>query len=614
MIPRARVSFRRVTRGVCSHTARTLLGRLSTPRSLPREGWKGCLTLFFFFPPFPLALFISPPAVQHRSKPLALNPKPPPSPADHHHRLLHATPRDPKQKKPPETETESEFVAAFDSLLRNSRDQVPPQNLFERLTHILMRAREPITLSNRRDSVGGDATVAGLSAGDGSSIHDDNKLVRSTIDIFRRVHAQHPAAAISFSAPRVPPPAAADVPPRTPSRSWASSQPSSSSSSSATSATPYARISALTWTPLDSDKRSKGHHDESADSNASGGGGGRGVSADWHRFNALMQAAGGKPEALRQLCAGDGHGGGRRAAARGERVGGRRGAAEDDGADVGAGGSSGRRSTVGSGAKKTGSWGYEDSAPPPLGAALLFLHAVDVFVSDAACRLAVFQARTAAAPAASAAASAGTVNATPSSQVRDSPAMASPSRSPGVPESPQLDASQQQRFLNAGGGGGGGGGGAWAVGLLQNALLYRFVNHHIPTDSERASFFNELLDLAGAAAERSAALQPADALSSKMEPPPPLTPGAEDVAPDEIAGAAHRLLSRLTDLLDAMEGAYSGGGGVEIRHDRTLVVGATGDGTYTVSAYVVVVTPLWVLHRPRAHCFMYPRPVSPLSR
>ena len=53
-------------------------------------------------------------------------------------------------------------------------------------------------------------------------------------------------------------------------------------------------------------------------------------------------------------------------------------------------------------------------------------------------------------------------------------------------------------------------------------------------------------DLArGFAAERTAALQPADSLSAKMDPPPPLAPGAEDVAPDEIAAAAHRLLSRL---------------------------------------------------------------------
>ena len=52
-----------------------------------------------------------------------------------------------------------------------------------------------------------------------------------------------------------------------------------------------------------------------------------------------------------------------------------------------------------------------------------------------------------------------------------------------------------------------------------------------------------------------------------MDPPPPLTPGAEDVAPDEIAAAAHRLLSRLADLLDAMEG---GEGDVAFLHTAGL--------------------------------------------
>jgi hypothetical protein len=56
-----------------------------------------------------------------------------------------------------------------------------------------------------------------------------------------------------------------------------------------------------------------------------------------------------------------------------------------------------------------------------------------------------------------------------------------------------------------------------------------------------------------------------------MDPPPPLTLGDEDVACDEIAGAAHRLLSRLADLLDAMEGA-NGAGGVGMKSDRALVV------------------------------------------
>ena len=44
-------------------------------------------------------------------------------------------------------------MAAFDNLLRNSRDQVPPQYFYERLAQILMRRREPLDVS-RRDSIG----------------------------------------------------------------------------------------------------------------------------------------------------------------------------------------------------------------------------------------------------------------------------------------------------------------------------------------------------------------------------------------------------------------------------------------------------------------------------
>ena len=65
----------------------------------------------------------------------------------------------------------------------------------------------------------------------------------------------------------------------------------------------------------------------------------------------------------------------------------------------------------------------------------------------------------------------------------------------------------------------------WAVGLLQNSLLYRFVSDHIPTDSERSTFIGELLDLAGAAAERAAAGSAPEGLVTRMEPPAPPTPG-----------------------------------------------------------------------------------------
>jgi hypothetical protein len=160
-------------------------------------------------------------------------------------------------------------------------------------------------------------------------------------------------------------------------------------------------------------------------------------------------------------------------------------------------GSQGSRRAGAGGAKK---FALEDGTRPPLGATLLFLHAVDVFVSDAACRLAVFESRTAAAAAAATRGSIAATTATLSSPggfAAPAPAAAPPSQSPAVPESPQPGASQQQQSQNVGGGGGVNG--AWAAGLLRDSLLYRFVNDHIPTDSERSSFLNELLDLAGAA-------------------------------------------------------------------------------------------------------------------
>ena len=47
---------------------------------------------------------------------------------------------------------EAEFVAAFDVLLRNHREFVPPQHFLERLTHILLRKRERVARSVfRRD-------------------------------------------------------------------------------------------------------------------------------------------------------------------------------------------------------------------------------------------------------------------------------------------------------------------------------------------------------------------------------------------------------------------------------------------------------------------------------
>jgi|AntAceMinimDraft_5_1070358.scaffolds.fasta_scaffold09894_1 hypothetical protein len=415
--------------------------------------------------------------------------------------------------------SESEFVGSFDSLLRNNRDQVPPQYFYERLTHILMRSREAIMPANRRDSMGGDATAAGIAGGSACSAYDDDRLVRATMDIFRRVHAQHPVSAVAVAGANTPTPTA------------------------------YLRTSALTWTPLDSDKRAKGRQDKDENPTKLNGVNSRGVGADWHRFSALVKAAGGDLESLEQLCGGGGARGGVKVLARGAA--GRRGGGSIDAENGkrssvqsqgsrGVGGSSGGS---GSGRKIPG---YKSA--PPLGAALLFLHAADVFASDAACRLAVFNARTASDAAAA-----------PSSQGPSS-------QSPAAPGSSQPPDSS-------------GGGSAWAVGLLQEALLFRFVSDHPTSETDRASFLRDLLDLAGAAAERVATEQivaaamfaktkadtHADVDAHTPPPPPPTLPspppaGAEDVSPDEIAGAAHRLLSRLSDLLDAMESVVGANG------------------------------------------------------
>ena len=84
---------------------------------------------------------------------------------------------------------EAEFVAAFDSLLRNNRDQVPPQYFYERLLHILARRRDPV---DPRTGVPAppDADRATTSA------PEDDRLVRATVDIFRRVFAARPASSL----------------------------------------------------------------------------------------------------------------------------------------------------------------------------------------------------------------------------------------------------------------------------------------------------------------------------------------------------------------------------------------------------------------------------------
>jgi hypothetical protein len=97
--------------------------------------------------------------------------------------------------------TETEFVAAFDVLLRNHREFVPPQHFLERLTHILLRRRERVARSvfQRDDDDDDDEEVSRKrekTETNASSLaaREDDRLLRATAEIFRRVNAAHPVA------------------------------------------------------------------------------------------------------------------------------------------------------------------------------------------------------------------------------------------------------------------------------------------------------------------------------------------------------------------------------------------------------------------------------------
>ena len=63
----------------------------------------------------------------------------------------------------------------------------------------------------------------------------------------------------------------------------------------------FVRVESLTWTPLDSDRRARGH-DAGAEHRAAPKMHERGANADWCRFRALTRAAGGDPTDLDALC------------------------------------------------------------------------------------------------------------------------------------------------------------------------------------------------------------------------------------------------------------------------------------------------------------------------
>ena len=412
---------------------------------------------------------------------------------------------------------EAEFVAAFDSLLRNNRDQVPPQYFYERLLHILARRRDPV---DPRTGVPAppDADRATTSA------PEDDRLVRATVDIFRRVFAARPASSLG----RFPGAGAGDD-------------------------ASFVRVESLTWTPLDSDRRARGH-DAGAEHRAAPKMHERGANADWCRFRALTRAAGGDPTDLDALCEppdtppsrrrrdddwdDDREGGGDgddRAETR-----------KDDRAARANRRAGGDTANANANAKRSRD---DENGDARLGATLLWLHACDVFVADADARVATFETRVARRAA--------------SKHVSDA-AMESPL---DEADSPVPDSQPSP------GGDGDARDGAWAAGVLRGSLLYRLVVDHVPSDADRAKFFEETLHLACVAATRAAAEAErfedegggdGDGSSRRLSrrrrandstASVRIAPGREDVSPESVSAAAHRLLSRLGNLLDGLERA-----------------------------------------------------------
>ena len=125
-----------------------------------------------------------------------------------------------------------------------------------------------------------------------------------------------------------------------------------------------------------------------------------------------------------------------------------------------------------------------------------------------------------------------------------------------VPESPDAGVGTQSQKqappvdLNARGN--------WALGVLQNSLLYRLVGL-APTPAEGAALIRDVFELAGFAAEN--AFRRHSDNSSADHPPCDPPPGCEDAGVDAIGASAHLFLSRLGDLLDLMEPASSHPGG-----------------------------------------------------
>ena len=92
---------------------------------------------------------------------------------------------------------------------------------------------------------------------------------------------------------------------------------------------------------------------------------------------------------------------------------------------------------------------------------------------------------------------------------------------------------------------------AFAASLPRNALLYRLVADHAPSDAERAVLFRTLLALAATATSGGDSSEETD--NSETNRGIIENSRAEDVSPRALAAAAHALLARFGALFDAAE-------------------------------------------------------------
>ena len=459
-------------------------------------------------------------------------------------------------------------------LLRNHSEFVPPQHFLERLTHILLRRRVRVARSvfRRDDDDDDDDDDDGDDGGGGGAgrvkddkqnkqketnaslaAREDDRLLRTTAEIFRRVNARHPAAlAARFD----------------------------SDSKTSTRGKAHVRVGARTWTPLDSDRRAGSICDQSdfgivPDTNASrnartldardarvSGARARGARADWNRFAALVGAARGDSERLDALVdsrfSGEASGAeAKRFASVATRVDGRgaranrRNAYAD--ADFALDAKTKTRTKTEADSDDSDDSDEDEDEDAPLGVALLFTHAVDVLVQDAHARIEVFESRVFERAAEHARLAAETAAATPPPAKRNQRAGADESPVPDSQPTPSSDpdypnAADTSALPS----------GAWAGDLLRNALVYRLVGNHAPSDAERTRLFMDLLELAGAAARcaandarRGASFQ-SSSLRKTFDFYGSSAPGREDASVASLGHAAASLLSAFDDVLSTL--------------------------------------------------------------